>query len=123
MTIETKKKNWFRRHLVLSIIFGILILGAVGSVFEGDSKSNTDLTGKVISEQKNDSAQTTKCTGTTFEQLCINKKIDDCTRLCAGTDIEIPAVKTDCHSTCYQVYYYGGEKDLDDLIIEYKGQK
>lgn len=121
METEIKKQNWFRKHLVISIILGILILGAVGSLFEGDNKNNTDLTGNVISEQKNNSDQTTECTGKTFEQLCINKKINDCTELCAGTDIEIPAVKTDCHSTCYQVYYYGGEKDLDDLIKEYKG--
>ena len=55
------------------------------------------------------------------KQSSINKKINQCTELCAGGDIDIPVIKNTCHSDCYQVYYYGGEGALDDLIKSYGG--
>ena len=52
----------------------------------------------------------------------INKKIDECTKLCAGEDIDIPVMKVECQSACYQTHYYGGEGALDNLIEEYKNE-
>jgi hypothetical protein len=54
------------------------------------------------------------------EQSKINDKIDECTNLCSGEDINIPAVKNQCHSSCYQIYYYGGEESLDNYLSELK---
>jgi len=34
---ETKQKNWFRRHWIVSIILGIFILGIIGSMFNTES--------------------------------------------------------------------------------------
>ncbi len=38
---ETKQKNWFRRHWVLTIILGIIVLGIIGGMF-GNDTSNTE---------------------------------------------------------------------------------
>jgi hypothetical protein len=38
---ETKEKNWFRRHWILSIILGIIVLGIIGGMF-GNDTSNTE---------------------------------------------------------------------------------
>lgn len=124
---EEKKKSWFRRHWVATlIIVGFFVLvGVLGILTEGTGEQANDdskltLTANSV-ENKNsaESDEATECTGTTFEKICINKKIDGCTKLCAGEDIDIPAVKTDCYSSCYQIYYYGGEADLDEYIKEF----
>ena len=47
--MEEKKKSWFRRHWILSIFLGLIVLGMIGSLFGGDSES--DLTGDVVNEQ------------------------------------------------------------------------
>lgn len=49
------------------------------------------------------------------------KKVNECTELCAGENIDIPVVKGECHSSCYQIYYYTGEEGLDEYIEELKG--
>ncbi len=54
------------------------------------------------------------------KQQGIHDKIDECTKLCAGEDIDIPYVKSACHSDCYQIYYYTGEEGLDEYILELK---
>ena len=55
------------------------------------------------------------------ETTSIYKKIDECTELCAGEDINIPYIKSVCHSDCYQIYYYTGEESLNEYIAELRG--
>lgn len=45
-------------------------------------------------------------------------KLDECTKLCAGDDYNIPYVKDQWYLTCYQLYYYAGESALDKQITE-----
>ncbi len=52
------------------------------------------------------------------EQSNIYKKLDECTELSAGEDINIPAIKNEFYMACYQIYYYGGEEALDEYIAE-----
>lgn len=47
--MKENQKSWFRRHWILSIFLGLIVLGIIGSLFRGDSEQ-TDLTGKVIDE-------------------------------------------------------------------------
>jgi len=125
METETKQKNWFRRHWIatLIIVSFFVLVGVLGILTEGTGEQANDdskLTANSVENQNSaESNEATECTGKTFEKLCINKKIDECTKLCAGEDIDIPAVKTDCYSSCYQIYYYGGETDLDKYIKEF----
>lgn len=56
------------------------------------------------------------------KSLRINEKVNKCAKLCAGEHADIPAVLAECRSSCYQAYYYGGEKVLDDLIKEFGGK-
>jgi len=54
MVTETSKeikKNWFVKHWIISIFLGLIVLGMIGSMFEGNSK--LDLTGKVINDNSN----------------------------------------------------------------------
>lgn len=45
MTTEIKKKNWFRRHWIVSIILGLFVLGIIGAMFsDTSSDSNTQTT-------------------------------------------------------------------------------
>lgn len=50
----------------------------------------------------------------------INKKIDDCSIICAGKQANIPAVKDQFYLACYQFYYYAGEAELDKFMVECK---
>ncbi|MBI2146294.1 hypothetical protein HYU22_03070 [Candidatus Woesearchaeota archaeon] len=47
-------------------------------------------------------------------------KLDECTKLCAGEEYDIPYVKDEWYSTCYQIYYYAGESALDEQIADCK---
>lgn len=44
---KKNQRNWFRRHWIISIFLGLIVLGMIGSLFGGDSNS----TGKVVTEQ------------------------------------------------------------------------
>jgi len=44
-----KKQNWFRRHWIISIFLGFIVLGMIGSIFDSEDKS--DITGDVVNEQ------------------------------------------------------------------------
>lgn len=55
MVSEIKNKNWFRRHLVLSIIFGIplglIVIGIIWGIFASlFGSNNSNIMGDVISE-------------------------------------------------------------------------
>ncbi len=52
------------------------------------------------------------------EQQGIYEKLDECTELCAGEDIDIPVIKSECSLSCTQIYYYTGEESLDEYIEE-----
>jgi len=111
---------------ILIIFASILIIGAIGSLFSTEESTKKSSGLKLINstdDQKITESGEVECTGKTFEQICINKKLDECTKLCAGEDINIPVIKNECYSSCYQIYYYGGEKDLDELIKKYNGEK
>lgn len=45
-------------------------------------------------------------------------KLDECTRVCAGEDYDIPVVKDQWYLVCYQLYYNLGMDALDDQIAE-----
>ncbi|MBI1935571.1 hypothetical protein HYS31_03960 [Candidatus Woesearchaeota archaeon] len=54
------------------------------------------------------------------EQQKINSKVDECAKLCAGEQYNIPYVKDTFWSTCYEVYYYAGEEALNEMIADCK---
>jgi len=54
------------------------------------------------------------------ETTRINSKIDECTKICAGEDYDIPVIKNEFYLACYQIYYYAGEEELDKYIAECK---
>lgn len=56
------------------------------------------------------------------EQKVKSDKIKECTELCAGEDIVIPYIKSECSLSCNQIYYYGGEDSLDEFILEMKNE-
>ncbi|MCX6742066.1 MAG: hypothetical protein NTX24_02735 [Candidatus Pacearchaeota archaeon] len=126
---KIKKKSWIKRHPVWTVVIIVFVfIGLIGMFTEEGEPTSFGLRSNDSIENQSftDSNQTMKCAGQTkiglnFEQICINLKLDKCTKLCAGEDIEIPAVKDECYSSCYQIYYYGGEKELDNLIEDYKG--
>lgn len=145
--MKENQKSWFRRHWILSIFLGLIVLGIIGSLFGGDSDS--DLTGESIKEPSNEEVTTSnqdlgqetnkkaqenidssdnwiddleEAMDELEETTNIYKKIDECTELCAGEDIEIPYIKNICHSDCYQIYYYAGEEALDDYIEELRNE-
>jgi len=51
MATETKEQNWFRKHWIISIILGLIVLGMFSSIF--NSENNSDMTGNVVNEQIN----------------------------------------------------------------------
>ena len=77
-------------------------------------------TGETIKELKETTEEFEEGMEKLDDTLKINKKVDECAELCAGESKEIPAVLIECKSACYEVYYYGGETELDNFIEEYK---
>ncbi len=189
--MKKQHKNWFRRHWIISIFLGFIVLGMIGSIFDSGDKS--DITGEVVNEQieqvegcihnwecsdwsecsvagiqkrictdsnncgtvENKPSETETCeyeiqqtqsdteSETNSEEdhsfddwiddleeamnelketTNIYKKIDECTELCTGEDIDIPYIKNICHSDCYQIYYYAGEDALDEYIEELRSE-
>lgn len=55
------------------------------------------------------------------QQQNVNSKIDECTILCAGEDYDIPVVRDAFYQSCYQIYYYAGENELDKEIAKCAG--
>lgn len=123
ITGTKKQKNWFRRHWIITIFICLFIIIGVLTTLEkntGESTKNSGLDNSKENQNSTESNQSKECTGKFFEQICISSKLNECTKLCSGEDINIPAVKSDCYSTCYQVYYNLGEQGLDDLIKEFE---
>lgn len=72
--MEKQQKNWFRRHWILSIFLGLIVLGMIGSLFGGDSEP--ELTGDVVNEQ--DNQQTKQITEPVQEEAIICNPDWDC---------------------------------------------
>ena len=51
MVIKTKNKNWFRRHWIISIVLGLIILGTIGNISNGNI-SNINSQSKQTEESK-----------------------------------------------------------------------
>jgi len=52
MVTEIKEKewyDWFKRHWIISIFLGLIVLGMLSSIF--DSGNNSEITGNVVNEQ------------------------------------------------------------------------
>jgi len=137
----SKKKNWFVKHWIASIIIVLFILGGIASLFD---KSSSDLNNlNQSSSEKNKVEVSDNSLSDSFSELkneTINnlqeepeiKPVEEvkssemslyakkklCTELCAGEDINIPVIKNECSSSCLQIYYYTGEEGLDDYIKE-----
>lgn len=47
-------------------------------------------------------------------------KVDECAEVCAGEDSNIPAVKSAFWTSCYEIYTYAGEEELDQMIADCK---
>jgi hypothetical protein len=58
MVTETEKQNWFRKHWIISIFLGLIVLGMIGSIFDSEDKS--EITGNVINEQTQQPNQTSQ---------------------------------------------------------------
>lgn len=121
-------KTWLK---VTLWVFGILfVLGFLGSFIPDEE------TGMVIN-QGQEAKDNEKDTGSSFneqldefndalsdleevleDQERINDKLDECSGLCAGEDVDIPYIKDTCYSGCHQIYYYAGEDALDKYIVE-----
>ena len=60
MTEELNKKNWFRKHWVISIFLGIVVLGMIGSFFNSGNEDKSP-TGNVVNEQGNKQEEVNTC--------------------------------------------------------------
>jgi hypothetical protein len=124
METETKKQNWFRRHWIISIFLGIMVLGAIGSIFDsgnekviGDNSNNNVIKlGGSQSQNSTVSSTSLKYTSSDVQQMSLSKKLDICTKDIAGDSINIPQVKDEAYSSCYEMYYSGGEEVLNQYI-------
>jgi len=141
MASKVKDKSWFRKHPILRTLLGLLLIFiAIGWFI------NTNTTGDVVNEQNNQQEQQQleeikidtdssddllddfnddldEALEDLEEQSSIYKKLDECTKLSAGKDINLPAIKNEFYTVCYEIYYYGGEEDLDKFIEELNGEQ
>lgn len=73
METEIKKQNWFRRHWIVSIFLGLIVLGIFNSFLLSitgntvdENQNNADLTGNVVNEQVDESPTETTTTKTIY---------------------------------------------------------
>jgi len=92
--MEKIKKEWYKRWWAI-ILFIVLIGGLIGSFFEEEKSLNSSTN------------QETRA----LENYSVNQLKDLCVDLCVGGD-DIPYIKTECKSSCSQLYYYGGKEAL-----------
>lgn len=52
--VQDVKKSWVRRHWILSIFLGILILGAIGSIFDTSSTTSNNNSNQELIVASND---------------------------------------------------------------------
>lgn len=125
--VQEVRPNWFKKHpiwttaIVIVVVFFSLMIIAVNS-----EDSQPKSSGLKLVDNEGNVAQTTpdsssassnsKYTSSQIDKMGHSAKLDLCTKLCAGEDIEIPATKNSCYSLCYQIYYYEGEQGLADDI-------
>jgi len=47
MVTEIKKKNWFRRHWIITIILGFVVLGIIGAITSPDGSEQTEKSSEI----------------------------------------------------------------------------
>ncbi len=58
--LKPEQKSWFRKHWIISIVLGVIVLGMIGSFFDLE---DTEITGEVVSNQLTQSSEEAKiCT-------------------------------------------------------------
>jgi len=115
--MSEKKLTWFRKHWILSIILSIFILGGIASIFVEEETQDTNEDSRL--SLVNSVSKIWK----DLDGMTLNQKLNECTELCAGKDLDIPLIKNECYSSCYQIYYNLGEKELDIYLKELRGTK
>ena len=115
------KKNWFREHWIISIILGILFVSFMGGLFVEDENLTGEITNKEsrIDSEQIEIQKDSKINVEDLNSMSISKKKNLCIELCAGEDISIPYIKSECKSYCKELYYYGGEEALNEEIESY----
>ena len=120
-----KKKSWFGRHWLLATIFtiGIVIISAFVNDSSNPKPKSTGL--NILGGAENLSSTSTnldsitpssKYTTSEIEKMSLSKKLSLCTKDIAGDAIDIPEVKNEAYTSCYQIYYSGGEEALNEFI-------
>lgn len=57
MAIETKQKNWFKRHWIVTIILLVVLLIIINTIIFGSTSQNPPKSGIVLSDNQKESAQ------------------------------------------------------------------
>ena len=127
--MATEKKPWYERWwaIVLYVFVGLIIIGNLLPETEVTKSPKEDVTTETASptgEVSETSAEPevvkvleeTKETIVNYQDK--TEKLNECTRLCAGEDYDIPVYKDEWYSACYEIYYYGGMEALDKQIAE-----
>src|SRR3989344_8563179 len=87
MVTKVENKNWFRRHWIISIFLGLVVLGMINGFLSND---DSNITGNVINEQTLNLLQEevsacisewkcsewTSCLNSKQERVCVDK--NDC---------------------------------------------
>ena len=77
----------------------------------------------VIEEEKSDFQKSLEILKEKLEDnRQMTLKLDECTKACAGEDYNLPYIKDEWYSVCYQLYYYLGLEEVDKQIIDCKNK-
>lgn len=114
--LEKPKKKFYKKWWFWGIVI-FVIVGIVGNLSDNSS------TGNSINNEIKQTTQKVVNFNDTLSSMSLSNKNKLCVELCAGEDINIPAVKDQCSLSCYQIYYYEGEEGLNQYLIELKGEQ
>ena len=134
--MNKEKKVWYKCWwaIVLFVFIGLIILANLVPTEEVDTQetlkqevSNEKAEVKIVNPatpKKEDQSGIVKSLEDTKQVLEDyqekTSKLNECTKVCAGDDYNIPRIKDEWYLTCYQLYYNLGLEALDEQIAECK---
>jgi len=112
--MEQKKKSWFRRHWIISIILVFVIIGTIGSLFDNEEAQNSNKESSSIKKEPMDLLPTREEIDSEWENIKINNQDIDASGFDSGASLEMDRMESLSLSLAYIFVYKFDSKNYAD---------
>ena len=115
-----------KNALFVLFVLGLILLSGCGGNKDAPSGQvvNEELNKQITTPSESPEVTRLKNAKNALEDLKKTtdaySKVNECAKLCAREDKDIPYVLDQCRIPCQSEYYYGGDEALDELMKEFK---